>query len=392
MTDTEATELRAGARGRRRAARGQPGAVRVRRRHGAKRHARPRPAASRHPQFALVPVEVRFHVEERGFPGLLAGRVSRERLRGPPAGLLVEGLSDGAHAGDVPVRPRAALRGGDRRLRGGYDGDPEGLAAGSSAICSGSGSPTSTPAGLVEQSTDTVAAGRDAGAAVRGRKFIHVVRDGRDASASRVAQTRGVIAPAHPAPGPGVVGGADPARGRRVARDPTRPPADRQPRRAADARPAGPAAAVPFPGRLPPALDAELLPPSHERRARPQRALARGPLGAPGPRARGPVRGGARPTRGRRDRVRAAPAPDARALPRHRRWRPAARWPTWRATAASSRCGDELGPRLHRRHGAKRHPRPGRGSLAGTPASPRSRSRRGFTATPGACRTCSGAA
>src|ERR671937_3088498 len=41
---------------------------------------------SRHPDLALVPLEVRFHVEERGFPGLLAGRVSKEqfvrRLRG----------------------------------------------------------------------------------------------------------------------------------------------------------------------------------------------------------------------------------------------------------------------------------------------------------------------
>ena len=41
---------------------------------------------SKHPRLSLVPVEVRFHVEERGFPGLLAGTVSREdfvrRLRG----------------------------------------------------------------------------------------------------------------------------------------------------------------------------------------------------------------------------------------------------------------------------------------------------------------------
>ena len=41
---------------------------------------------SRHPRLAMFPMEVRFHVEERGFPGLLAGRVSKqqfvERLRG----------------------------------------------------------------------------------------------------------------------------------------------------------------------------------------------------------------------------------------------------------------------------------------------------------------------
>src|ERR671934_878345 len=41
---------------------------------------------AKHERLALVPVEVRFHVDDRGFPGLLAGDVSREqfvrRLRG----------------------------------------------------------------------------------------------------------------------------------------------------------------------------------------------------------------------------------------------------------------------------------------------------------------------
>ena len=30
--------------------------------------------------LALIPVECRFHVEERGFPGLLSGEVSRRRF------------------------------------------------------------------------------------------------------------------------------------------------------------------------------------------------------------------------------------------------------------------------------------------------------------------------
>src|SRR5919197_2304269 len=40
----------------------------------------------KHEKLALVPVEVRFHVDERGFPGLLSGAVSKQeflrRLRG----------------------------------------------------------------------------------------------------------------------------------------------------------------------------------------------------------------------------------------------------------------------------------------------------------------------
>jgi hypothetical protein len=51
------------------------------------------------------------------------------------------------------------------------------------------------PAGLVEQSTDTIAAAPTLVRLFPEAKFIHVVRDGRDASASRVAQTRGLIRP-----------------------------------------------------------------------------------------------------------------------------------------------------------------------------------------------------
>jgi hypothetical protein len=49
--------------------------------------------------------------------------------------------------------------------------------------------------GLVEQSTDNVARAATLHRLFPEARFIHVVRDGRDASASRVAQTRGLIAP-----------------------------------------------------------------------------------------------------------------------------------------------------------------------------------------------------
>ena len=40
----------------------------------------------KHSKMALVPVEVRFHVEDRGFPGLLSGEVTKEQfLRRLPA-------------------------------------------------------------------------------------------------------------------------------------------------------------------------------------------------------------------------------------------------------------------------------------------------------------------
>ena len=48
---------------------------------------------------------------------------------------------------------------------------------------------------LVEQSTDNVAAAPTLARLFPEARFIHVVRDGRDASASRVAQTRGLVRP-----------------------------------------------------------------------------------------------------------------------------------------------------------------------------------------------------
>ncbi len=63
--------------------------------------------------------------------------------------------------------------------------------------------------GIVEQSCDTIAQAETLIRIFPEARFIHVVRDGRDASASRVAQTRGLAAPAHAYPGDRLVGGAD---------------------------------------------------------------------------------------------------------------------------------------------------------------------------------------
>ena len=48
---------------------------------------------------------------------------------------------------------------------------------------------------IVEQSTDNVAMAPTLVRLFPEARFIHVVRDGRDASASRVAQTRGLVRP-----------------------------------------------------------------------------------------------------------------------------------------------------------------------------------------------------
>ena len=85
---------------------------------------------------------------------------------------------------------------------------------------------------LVEQSTDTVAQAETLTRVFPEARFIHVVRDGRDASASRVAQTRGLVRPRTRVQGIEWWERADPRDRARRRRDPRGPAADRQPRRA----------------------------------------------------------------------------------------------------------------------------------------------------------------
>jgi Sulfotransferase family len=155
---------------------------------------------SRNKRLALIPLEARFHTDPDGFPGLLAGEVTLEqfmkrlrgfwwrgfqtnRLRGRMRGLhrFVEQDRFDAAAARFEREFDADRVGACRRLFFdllGFraDEDPEAR-------------------GIVEQSTDTVAQAPTLIRIFPDARFIHVVRDGRDASASRVAQTRGLVVP-----------------------------------------------------------------------------------------------------------------------------------------------------------------------------------------------------
>src|SRR5581483_2820136 len=122
--------------------------------------------------------------------------------------------------------------------------------------------------------------------------------------------------PTHASPGARVVGGAPARDRRRRAGDPPRPAAHGQPRRAPAARPAaGAEAHLPLRRRLREQEDEAVLQSPHELRARELAALAARALGPPGRGARAPLRGDHRGARGRRGRLRAASAANARALP-----------------------------------------------------------------------------
>jgi transposase-like protein len=155
---------------------------------------------SKHPRLALVPVEVRFHVDEGGFPGLLAGTVSKQDFVRRLRGFWWKGFQTRRMRGLFRFVERERFEQAVERFEGAFDVDPHDACRNlffdllwfrtTRADEKGRG-----PLGIVEQSCDTVA---EAGTLMRlfpEAKFIHVVRDGRDASASRVAQTHGLVRP-----------------------------------------------------------------------------------------------------------------------------------------------------------------------------------------------------
>ncbi len=153
---------------------------------------------ARHNRYALVPVEVRFHTDPEGFPGLLSGEVTPAQFLKRMRGFWWKGFQTSRFRGmyrfvdrdryDAALAEFEASHGDD--LAGAcrqlfydllwfrVDEDPRKRAV-----------------ALVEQSTDTVARADTLVKVFPEAKFIHVVRDGRDASASRVSQTRGLVRP-----------------------------------------------------------------------------------------------------------------------------------------------------------------------------------------------------
>jgi hypothetical protein len=148
-------------------------------------------------RYAVIPMEVRFHVDEDGFPGLLSGAVSKEAFLRRLRGRWWKGFQTtrfrGLHRLLSRERFERAVEAFDRR----FDSEPE-------AACAELFLDLLWPArrleeesieGIVEQSCDTVAQAKTLLRLFPQARFVHVVRDGRDASASRVAQGRWLIYP-----------------------------------------------------------------------------------------------------------------------------------------------------------------------------------------------------
>jgi Sulfotransferase family len=151
---------------------------------------------SRHNRYALVPVEVRFHTDADGFPGLLDGSTTPAKFVRRMRGFWWRGFQTNRFRGmyrfvdheryDAAVARFERQHADDlvaacRQLF--YDLLWFRVEAEDGAVA------------LVEQSTDTVARADTLTQIFPEARFIHVVRDGRDASASRVSQTRGLVRP-----------------------------------------------------------------------------------------------------------------------------------------------------------------------------------------------------
>jgi hypothetical protein len=149
----------------------------------------------KHSKLALVPVEVRFHVEEAGFPGLLSGSVSKDRFLRRLRGFWWRGFQSGRMRGMYRFLPKERFEAAVEAFETAFDEDPEAACRRLFYDLLEVRRERAGAEGLIEQSCDTIAQGETLAKLFGEARFIHAVRDGRDASASRVGQTHGLLHP-----------------------------------------------------------------------------------------------------------------------------------------------------------------------------------------------------
>jgi hypothetical protein len=152
---------------------------------------------SRNERLALVPVEVRFHTDPDGFPGLLSGEVTLARFMHRLHGFWWKGFHRNRFRGMYRFVERERFEEAAARFEDSFEAEREAACRRLffDLLAFRIDERQGDTRGIVEQSTDTVAQAATLARIFPDARFIHVVRDGRDASASRVAQTHGLIRP-----------------------------------------------------------------------------------------------------------------------------------------------------------------------------------------------------
>ena len=152
---------------------------------------------SRNERLALIPVEVRFHTDPDGFPGLLSGEVSLSRFMDRLRGFWWKGFQRTRFRGMYRFVEPDRFAEAASRFEDTFEAEREAACRRLffDLLAFRIDERRGDTRGIVEQSTDTVAQAATLTRIFPDARFIHVVRDGRDASASRVAQTHGLIRP-----------------------------------------------------------------------------------------------------------------------------------------------------------------------------------------------------
>jgi hypothetical protein len=158
--------------------------------------------------FANVSNEVRFHCDPGGFPDLLAGTVTRDEFVATLRSTWwrrVPGWWRSVHRRRVRGLhrnvPRKRFEAAISAFESAYEDDPAAACRGLFFDLLGPIATEASKPGLIEMSCDTVAQGPALLRVFPDARFVHTVRDGRDAASSRVAKGRGVVYPRNPEQG-----------------------------------------------------------------------------------------------------------------------------------------------------------------------------------------------
>jgi Sulfotransferase family len=155
----------------------------------------------RHSGYENISNEVRFHCDPGGFPDLLSGAVTPDEFVAKLRGTWWRRVQTFQVRGLHRNVPRKRFERAVDEFRDGFGDDPVAACRALFFDLLGPIADEADKPGLVEMSCDTVAQGPALLRIFEGARFIHSVRDGRDAASSRVAKGKGVVYPRSPQQG-----------------------------------------------------------------------------------------------------------------------------------------------------------------------------------------------